>query len=206
MVKEQIQRMATHYFVRYGIKRVKMDHIARQLHISKKTIYDHFGSKNQLFDCCVQGLITQDRIQIQDIVETEPSVITAIIEINAIMLKQMVASCPTFIHDLKEYDEGLRMASENYRMFVEQVYTHLLRLGIEGGLFVPDTDCLLIPKLFDALLELIYSDERQPCDEGYARLYRFTVFTLLAGFCTEYGRKELSAFSSDDIKISNINL
>lgn len=198
MIREQILRAATTHFVRYGMKRVKMDHIAQQLHISKKTIYDHFSSKNQLFDTCVKALIEQDTMSIRSIAEAEDSAMTALFDINSLILNNVCSFGPYFIRDLKEYNEDLRKMNEDYRTFVEQVYTGLLHRGMEEGLFVPETDCLLIPKLFDALMELIFSQVQQQ-DERQTKLYRFTVFTLLTGFCTEYGRKELTAFFSEDI-------
>lgn len=52
MLRERIVQEAISSFARYGIKRVSMDSIAHTLCISKKTVYDHFCSKQELLSEC----------------------------------------------------------------------------------------------------------------------------------------------------------
>ena len=48
--KERIIDQAMQMFVAQGIKAVRMDDIARQLGVSKRTLYEEFGDKEQLLD------------------------------------------------------------------------------------------------------------------------------------------------------------
>ena len=56
MTKSEIRTFALSQFSRYGLESVSMDDIAHELKISKKTLYEHFSSKEQLvfeiLDCC----------------------------------------------------------------------------------------------------------------------------------------------------------
>ena len=45
--KEKILKGATELFFRLGVKSITMDDIARELGISKKTLYQHFEDKHQ---------------------------------------------------------------------------------------------------------------------------------------------------------------
>ena len=46
--KERIIEQAMHMFVSQGIKSVRMDDIAQQLGVSKRTLYELFGDKEGL--------------------------------------------------------------------------------------------------------------------------------------------------------------
>ena len=46
--KERIVEQTMEMFVTQGIKSVRMDDIARQLSISKRTLYEMFGDKEEL--------------------------------------------------------------------------------------------------------------------------------------------------------------
>jgi len=51
-----IIRAAFDKFRRLGIRRVSMDELARELRISKKTLYTHFASKEDLVRACTEEL------------------------------------------------------------------------------------------------------------------------------------------------------
>ena len=51
--KEQIMDQVMAMFIAQGIKSVRMDDIARQLSISKRTLYEMFGDKEELLYQCI---------------------------------------------------------------------------------------------------------------------------------------------------------
>lgn len=48
MTKQNILEKSKELFLQHGVKTIGMDDIANALHISKKTIYQHFSSKDEL--------------------------------------------------------------------------------------------------------------------------------------------------------------
>src|SRR5258708_13443815 len=52
-VKERILSKAADLFMRYGIRSITMDEIATQLGISKKTIYQFFTDKDDMFSAVI---------------------------------------------------------------------------------------------------------------------------------------------------------
>src|SRR5688572_32186168 len=56
-IKERIQQKAAELFRRYGIRSITMDEIAAQLSVSKKTIYQFFGDKEELVESVVGEFI-----------------------------------------------------------------------------------------------------------------------------------------------------
>ena len=56
MTKGEIVARATEQFVREGCRRVTMDDIASELHVSKRTLYELFGDKKQLLEEVLTGI------------------------------------------------------------------------------------------------------------------------------------------------------
>ena len=50
MKEEQIVNSARTLFLKYGIKKVSMDEIAKNAGVTKKTVYSYFGSKADLIN------------------------------------------------------------------------------------------------------------------------------------------------------------
>ena len=59
--KERIIAQAMRMFVSQGIKSVRMDDIAQQLGVSKRTLYEMFVDKNGLISACLDSLAHQQR-------------------------------------------------------------------------------------------------------------------------------------------------
>lgn len=61
---EQLLDLAERLFAERGFHATSMDELARRAGVSKPVIYDHFGSKEQLFAACVRrtGEVLADRV------------------------------------------------------------------------------------------------------------------------------------------------
>jgi len=61
---EQLLELAGELFAQRGFQAASMDELARRAGVSKPVIYDHFGSKEQLFATCVRrtGEILAERV------------------------------------------------------------------------------------------------------------------------------------------------
>ena len=53
-VKDKILETALHLFFRFGIKAITMDDIAKEMGISKKTIYRFFGEKDDIVNSLME--------------------------------------------------------------------------------------------------------------------------------------------------------
>ena len=49
-------------FKAYGIKSVTMDDVARELGISKKTLYQYFKDKSELLKTCISSIIEKSSL------------------------------------------------------------------------------------------------------------------------------------------------
>ena len=63
--------VAQDLFSRYGLKKVTIDEIAKNAHISKATIYKHYKNKNEIFNEVVEGEFKLLLSHIEEAVEKE---------------------------------------------------------------------------------------------------------------------------------------
>lgn len=193
MLREQILQKAETYFNRIGIRGVSMDYIAGSLRISKKTVYSHFSSKLELVAECIKNDITKDKNEIARESKKAQSPLGAIVAINSTVFRQSHARCPAFHQDIKHFELLQELISRHYTVFIRREYLKYFSQGQEDGLFIPNHN---IPLTLDFLEEQIHSSDKWIVLGNTRQIenYAITIFTYMAGICTDLGRKELEAF------------
>ncbi len=68
---EVIQQVAADLFRKFGFEKTSMDEIARKAHKAKRSIYNHFSNKEDLFCASVQSELTHVRSALLAVVEDD---------------------------------------------------------------------------------------------------------------------------------------
>lgn len=126
-VEEHILIEAEKLFMKYGIRSVTMDDIAKHLGISKKTIYAHFNDKNELVTKLFADVLRRDECGMEDCTKDANN---AIEEIFMIMdyLKEMLAGInPIVFYDLEKYH------TDAYKVMMNFHQTHVYNT-VKAGL------------------------------------------------------------------------
>ncbi len=135
-LQERILLKGDELFRRHGIRSITMDDIAKQLGVSKKTIYQHFPDKDEL-------VIEMTKLNIQrhfDEVEKccGPASINAIAEMFAVnnSVGEMIRSFnPIMFYDLQKYHPKAWLKFREFRnKYVLTKITDNIKRGIEEGL------------------------------------------------------------------------
>ena len=74
-MKEDIVKRALNDFMQYGFKTFTMDDLANKMGMSKKTLYEHFPSKQDLVDACLDYALEMSCTNETTFVQGEGSVI-----------------------------------------------------------------------------------------------------------------------------------
>ena len=74
-MKEEIVKRALNDFMQYGFKTFTMDDLASKMGISKKTLYEHFPSKNDLVEAVLDYALDMSCKNVEAFVQGEGSVI-----------------------------------------------------------------------------------------------------------------------------------
>lgn len=143
-------------FRRYGIKSITMDDIARNLGISKKTLYKYFCNKNDLVKSVIDYRIAQIRNQIKDQISESDNAIDEIIRISSTMYNYLKKITPATQFDLSKY---YKPAGDTFNQFqqkhVKTTVINNLKRGMDEGLYRKNLQTELIADFFLAIIKEI---------------------------------------------------
>ncbi|TAE35259.1 MAG: TetR/AcrR family transcriptional regulator [Sphingobacteriales bacterium] len=146
--EEYILAEAEKLFMQFGIKSVTMDDIAKQLSISKKTIYTFYKDKDDLVYRLIAKMLADDECQMA---ERTQNASNAIEEVFLCMdfLKTMLAGInPTLFYDLQKYHNNAHQLMINFHhTYVFNTVKKGLERGIAEGIFRPDLNTEILATL-----------------------------------------------------------
>jgi len=165
-VKDRIIKEAFNLFWRYGIKSVTMDDIARELGISKRTIYQHFPDKNAIVTEVIQSELSSQTCQFDEIEETISNPVDQMIQLSAHMRLMMANINPALLFDLKKYHpEGWQLFTDYKHQYVMQSVRDNLNNGIELGLYREDLDIEVLARLRIEQIEMAFDPSLFPFEQ-----------------------------------------
>ncbi len=197
-MKERIVRKARHLFFRRGFRDVTMDDVARELGISKKTLYQHFPAKEALIEAAVQHLHQEIEAYLEQLCAAGKDPVEEFIAIREIarqVLKDIEAA-PTYQLDRYYPDISDRMKRAHMDLVVRWLSRNIQR-GQEAGLYRRDLDADLAARFFFIGMSgignpLIFPPDRFERWQIHEQFLRFFLEILL----TEEGRAHLSKIQS----------
>jgi TetR/AcrR family transcriptional regulator, cholesterol catabolism regulator len=189
---------AAELFRQYGIRAVTMDMIADQLGISKRTIYERFGDKDEMLFAVMNAMIIKQKEKIDSIIESSPDIISAIFTLLNLGRDHAASMNPIIGSDLRKYHskvlERIKKKCENpdYEGALKIILT-----GKEQGLFRKDIDDGIVSRFFTELKTVIGDNKVFPAEEFLHRdLIKNVVLNYLRGIATEDGIKLIGRVES----------
>jgi AcrR family transcriptional regulator len=114
-MRDRIVRVAGKIFLRSGFNRVSMDDVARELGMSKKTVYLHFESKEELLRAVLLRRVSEADAGLERIVKekgTFPAKLRQVVR----FLQEMVSDVsPVFLEDIRRYAPDCFHLVEEFR-------------------------------------------------------------------------------------------
>lgn len=166
-----IIKTATAMFTQHGCKRITMDDIAKELHISKRTLYEHFDNKEELLAACFQTMADHMEQSRQELAKGGTSPIVMLL----FMFRKMASRNYDFalmISDTQRYYPEIhkrffRFSSEECTNTFRQI---LLQAQREGKLR-PQVDITLVQRImqhyFDKMGSTQKEDLEMVCESGF---------------------------------------
>ncbi len=153
---EKILQTSLHMFFRFGIKHVTMDDIAKELGMSKKTIYQYFKEKDDLVNQLCSSEVKQHEKDFNELGRIAKDPIHEIMLISDKMREMMQHINPLFFIDLqKHYPE----ANNEFQKFKETcAFKNILEninKGIAMGLYREDLDVEFAAKYRLSQIEML---------------------------------------------------
>lgn len=190
-IKNRILFAAKELFHRYGIRSVKMDDVAKQLTMSKKTLYQYFKDKDELVDEVTKAHINREREEFEDISKTSENAIEELYKVSKCLRRTMNEVNPTLLYDLKRYyPKSWKHWQDFKKDFVFVSIIENMKKGIEAGHFRINVDPQIMSILRVMEVEILFDVETFPVEQFDYRRVQMQLFEhFVFGIVTENGRK-----------------
>ena len=184
-LRERIIERAMQDFSKHGIRAVKMDTLAKELGISKRTMYEIFEDKETLLFEGIKVYGNRKREYMHSYAEEGHDVIDIIMEAYHMKVEEVRAVNPDFYLDLMKYPRLAQHMKEAQQKSREGFLAFMKR-GVDDGYFRPDVNYELVPHIFDALGQYILTNslvQQYSVEELFSNCF----LIALRGFCTDKG-------------------
>lgn len=192
-LSKQIISTATAAFTSRGIKNVKMDDIARELTISKRTLYEIFANKEQLLLECVKLMHQEFKENMSKFANNDKSVIAIIIETYRYQITRINSISPEYYSDLHKYAAVIKWIDASHKR-EEKERLAFFRRGVEEGYFRNDLDYSLINKMSSGTVDYIMENQffkKYPMKH----IIHNMIMLYVRGFCTLKGVEALEKYN-----------
>lgn len=147
-MKQKILTEAENLFWKYGVKSITMDDIARQLGISKKTIYQHFEDKEDIVYQVVKDKLERDEEEFQCRFRSTDNPVAEILEVSKVLRQQAITVNPGMILDVqRHYPKAWTVFLKHKEEYILTSIQDNLQRGIREGLYRPDIDVEVLARL-----------------------------------------------------------
>lgn len=196
---QQFIQKISEIFNRFGIKSVTMDDLAKELGISKKTLYKHFRDKSDVVKKVVDFQIFQQKKEIEQLTEFEnQNAIDQFFHISMVISRHLNTINPSTIYDLKKHYPGIwNYILEFKRKTVYENIHANIKKGIMEGLFREDINLLVIPGMFVNCLEWYTIGEHDLHKFSFEEIFSTHFDYHIRGISNTEGNKYLDSIKQD---------
>ncbi len=188
--KERIISIAREKFFSEGILKTSIDEISREYHISKKTIYKYFKSKDDLLNQVIKNFtaeITSKIIEIMGSNENSIEKLMAVLNLVQSSLKQISIK---YINDIQKHKPKLWNYIEKFRKEnLEKVVFQTIENGKQEGLFESVDPEIVFRVFYGAIRNVIVPEYLISNPVSSSEAVQKTFDILLNGILTNNGRK-----------------
>lgn len=193
--RKDILERSSQVFMKYGIKSVTMDDIARELGISKKTIYQVFNDKNELVISIIKMKVELDKNQCLNCQMESENAIDALFMVNSFIADKFANMNPTVIYDLQKYhpDAWQIMIKHKWEFIITMISENIER-GRTEGLYRDDFNKDIISRFYVGSTDLIFSGDLFPWPEfKIDQLFTSYILFYIRGIANEKGLNYLNS-------------
>ena len=173
--KEQIAETFERYVARLGYAKTTLDDVARELHISKKTIYVHFDGKREIYAFIVERQAAEEQRRLRSLVAALPNQRAKAAQLLRFVLRAARDHIAETTED--EWMQEYEIAADAFRKANGDVLREVVAEGIASGEFVPgDADLaekMIAAMVLEYLVIVNATSEYDRDDELVERILRF---------------------------------
>jgi len=200
----EIIQEATQLFQRYGIKSISMEELARQMGISKKTLYQHFTDKTELVDKAVAQMVEKNRCNFKNLYNEGLNALEEMFRVYNIANEMIKEHNPGFEFDLKRFYPSIyKKVRDLHRSSMYQSTLSNLEKGKSDGFYRLNFDSQVIAKLHVLRIEnLMHTDiipsEEIHSDHFFKEVFKYHLYGVISQKGHEYINQHYPEFTSNE--------
>ena len=188
-LNNRLLKKAGELFFKYGIKSISMDDLARELGISKKTVYQTVKNKKDLIAQVFENHIEEEVEALEKIHEESADAIDEMIRVAEFIIPTLRKLTPTFLFDMHKYypEVWQRMEDYNQKMVFQMIKENIER-GVEEEIYRGKFHAEIIAQLYVGKTMCLIDEDTFPLQKyNKENLFKEHIEYHIRGIATKKG-------------------
>jgi AcrR family transcriptional regulator len=201
-IKNKLLRVMT-LFKTYGVKSITMNDIAKEMGMSKKTLYKYVSSKEELIAMAIETERVEkknENMKIKDRMEKDgANVLECFAKIFKLIIQDFQNFSPIYLRDMRiYYSEILHKVNEKSKGHALKNMSYFFEKGIEQGLYDSRINSLIASKLMlNSIASLFNAEVIEAKEFNDPLFYKSYLNFVFKSFLTEKGFNEFEQLMLD---------
>ena len=206
-IKQRILTGAMELFMRYGIRSVSMDDVARHLSVSKKTLYQYFADKDEIVTMVAAYRMEEDHKEYDALHQSSKNAIEEIVKISICLRRDFQKMNPSLLFDLKKYHaKAWSVWLSHKQLRIRESIIRNLEQGIEEGFFRPEINKDIIATMRLEMIQSTFDDQIFPSEKYNLAEVHVQLFEhFVHGILTDKGRKVYEKYKLQSVIHPEVN-
>lgn len=204
--KQNITEVANMLFRLHGFKSITMDAVAKEGHISKKTIYKYFSNKESL----IEHILTEWKLEVKKmtalVINQAKNSLESCFFIYYCIFGQTSGNIALIHWTLKNYySECYEQFYNSLWLILKETTVSIFNDGIRNGLIIPEVEpgetCYI---LINSLLNITNRTQVIKDEFDAEKLIKKTIYYALRSISTPSGLEILSQIETNDMNLKTL--
>lgn len=180
-------------FSNHGFRNFAVDRIVNDLHISKKTIYKYFRTKEELIRAVLIKQLTVAYWEVVTIIQAQSNIVEKFIDLSNMVEEYFTVFNEESVKRLKYHFPQLADYIEQFRSNrIVPLISLLLKLGRKKNLILDMPDEIILKVFSSSLSAIAESKSDHTSKFSYHQMFRQAFNMLLNGILTKKGKQLLN--------------
>ena len=199
--KEKIISFASQKFLQGGFYKTTIDEIAAEMHVSKKTIYKNFSSKEELVTTVAKRFLNENAGMIEEVLSIKCNAVEKLTKIFEVVGKIVVKVNDRMLSDIHHYSPERWKEIDDYRTKkMTSFLTNIINQGQREGYFLKSKPEILITVFIASVRAVVNPNFILNNRFTMIEALKGTIEILMNGILTEKGKKIFNKLNYGAVK------
>lgn len=193
--QQQLLHSILRQLITHGLKGLTMDLLAAELTMSKRTLYEIFGSKHKLIESTLDYMFSNLHKMCVGIYENAPDTISALAEIMHLQGEMLCMLTIDFFNDMDTLYPEIHEIYKERRTHAHQEWDYIYRRGVQEGVLRADVNHHVIREMISVQMEALKRTEDRFAGQFTLNEIYSTITTgFLRSIASEQGLRILESY------------